>query len=190
LFERSRRRERVHESLNDLILGCLVEVKGSTFSISNPVRSIFRRHFGYGPETLLTRMATTLSEELDAANAKGAVRADLIDAVIFMHALTGKALLKQFRNLLMPSTLETLVRDAYNSGRENESSYDLAIRWGLFSDDMKMDEGVREEILSSVVRSYIRKEEFTEADDLLKKFDARNYRSRFFPSRISVHEGR
>jgi hypothetical protein len=34
---------------NDLILGCLVEAKGSAFTIANPVRAIFRRQFGYGP---------------------------------------------------------------------------------------------------------------------------------------------
>jgi hypothetical protein len=36
-------REAYSDSLNDLILGCLVEAKGSAFSISGAVRSIFRR---------------------------------------------------------------------------------------------------------------------------------------------------
>lgn len=173
-------REKYNESLNDLILGCLVETKDNAFSISGAVRSIFRRQFGYGPDDLLSRMATVLAHELEEADKKGTVRADLIDAIIFMHALTGTALPAQFRGLLLPSTLEALVRDAYNSGREDDSSYDLAIKWGLIADDMKMDEIVREEILGSVVRAYIRKEDFKEAYELLSKFEKRNYRSRFF----------
>jgi hypothetical protein len=136
-------------------------------------------------------MATTLSTEMKQADEQGAVRADLIDAIIFMHALTGTALPTQFRGLLLPSTLETLVRDAYNSGREDDLSYDVAIKWGLAAEQMKMDEIVREEILGSVVRAYVRKEEFGDAYRLLEKFDVRHYRSRFFLHGFSLmKEGR
>src|SRR5271166_405314 len=167
-------------SLNNLILGCLVEAKDSTFSISRAVRAVFRRKFGYGSNELLNRLATTLLRQMDEANLVGAVRADLVDAVIYMYALTGKAMPKQFKKLLLPSTLEALVRDAYNSGRENEDSYDLAIRWGIVAEDIQMDESVREEILSSVVRAYTRQEEYGKVNELLEKFDKRDYRSRFF----------
>ena len=51
-------------------------------------------------------------------------------------------------------------RFAYNSGRENEASYDLAIAWGMASENMKMNEAIREEILSSAIRAHIRKEDF------------------------------
>jgi tetratricopeptide (TPR) repeat protein len=179
-LEKEEERPKYNDSLNDLILGCLVEAKGASLSISGAVRAIFRRKFGYGSDALLGRLATVLEVQLAEADAAGAVRADLIDAIIFMYVLTGKAMPNQFRRLILPSTLETLVRDNYNSGRENESSYDLVIKWGLIAEDMKMDEAVREEILSSVLRAYVRKEEFPEADELLKKFDQRNYRSRFF----------
>jgi len=179
-LENEGNREAYNESLNDLILGCLVEAKASAFSISGAVRSMFRRQFGYGPDALLERMASTLGTELKEADEKGTVRADLIDAIIFMHALTGTALPAQFRALLLPSTLETLVRDAYNSGREDDLSYDLAIKWGLIAEEMRMEEIVREEILGSVVRAYVRKEDFPEANRLLDKFDSRNYRSRYF----------
>jgi hypothetical protein len=179
-LEQESDRQKYNDSLNDLILGCLVEAKGASFSITGAVRAIFRRHFGYGPDALLNRLATILTQQMAEADAAGAVRTDLVDAIIFMYVLTGNAMPPQFRRLLLPSTLEALVRDAYNSGRENELSYDLAIKWGLVAENMKMEEAVREEILSSVVRAYIRKEEFSEADNLLEVFDKRDYRSRFF----------
>lgn len=168
------------ESLNDLILGCLVEAKGNALSISGAVRAIFRRRFGYGSNALLDRMHDILSKRIDEANAAKAVTTELIDGVIFMYALTGKAMPAQFRKLLLPSTLERLVRDAYNSGREDPASYDRAIAWGAAAEHMKMDDSVREEILGCVVRAHIRKENFGQADILLEVFEKRNYRSRFF----------
>lgn len=179
-LENEKDRQEYNEALNELILGCLVEATGAALSISGAVRAIFRRQLGYGPDALLNRMATTLDQQMAEADSAGAVRVDLVDAIIFIHVLTGQAMPEQFRRLLLPSTLEALVRDSYNSGREDEHSYDLAIKWGLVAESMKMDESVREEILSSVVRAYIRKEEFPEADALLDKFDKRDYRSRFF----------
>ena len=60
-------------------------------------------------------------------------------------------------------------RFAYNSGRENEASYDLAIAWGMASENMKMIEAIREEILSSVIRAHIRKEDFEKGRRVIKE---------------------
>ncbi len=178
--EEGRRGEPFADELNDLILGCLVETHGSAFSISGAVRSMFRRRFGFGSDALLGRLADEIKRALDEENAAGTLRSDTIDAVTFIYALEGKTLPDAFKKLLLPSTLEMLVRDAYNSGRENAASYDTAIRWGVVAENMRMDEGTREEILGTVVRSYIRQEEFDRADALLKKIEQRGYRSKFF----------
>ena len=168
------------DELNNLILGCLVEAHGHALSISGAVRSMFRRRFGFGPEELLHTLADQLRQTLNDENAKGALRSEVIDAIIFIYALEGQTLPDAFRKLLLPSTLEALVRDAYNSGRENPASYDTAIKWGLASENMKMDEGIREEILGTVARAYIRQEDFNKANELLLKIEKKGYRSRFF----------
>jgi len=104
-----------------------------------------------------------------------------VDAFIFMHALEGKSLPKELRNLLLPSTLLEVVRDSYARGWREESGelYIQTISWGLSADEMEMDDRTKEAILSLAFRSMMRLRRDSDARDLLRKFDHRNYKSRF-----------
>ena len=96
-----------------------------------------------------------------------------------MHALEGKSLPKEFRNLLLSSTLREVVRDTHARGRDDDDEEALhrVVLWGSVADEMRMDEAVREEILSTVVSAHIRLREYNKAEEILAKFDRRGYRS-------------
>lgn len=165
--------------IDSLLLGCLVLVSEENFTISSAIRQMFRRKYGYGPQGLLSEFATCLRQEWNAAVARDEFSSDLFDAFIFMHALEGKSLPRELRDLLLPSTLEAVMRETYARGRDDDDPEALrrVAAWGSALDQMRMDETVREEIEGIVVQAHIRLNEFGAAEAILRTFDQRGYRS-------------
>ncbi|HUO92646.1 MAG TPA: toll/interleukin-1 receptor domain-containing protein, partial [Rhizomicrobium sp.] len=172
--------EEFAESLGNLILSCLVQVSGSSYLISAPIRGLFRRKFGYGS----VELRTAFSQALKAAWAESAkddrLRIDLFDAVIYMIALEGGTLTPEFKGLLLPSTLQEVVRETYDRGHDDDAALKRVVSWGLPAKIMKMDETTREEILSYVVRAQTRLQDKNGVQETLKFIDDRGYRSRFY----------
>jgi len=168
------------ETVSSLILACLVEVSGPNYVISGPVRSLFRRLHGYGSRELMVAFSAVLKSEWDAATEQDELRAELLDAIAFMAAIEGGTLPPEFKNLLLPSTLQAVVRDTYDRGHDDPEALKRVVSWGASAQTMKMDETTREEILSYVVRAQTRLGEEVDAEALLDFFDQRQYRSRFY----------
>jgi TIR domain len=165
---------------SSLILLCLVEVSGPNYLISGSVRSLFRRLHGYGSGELMAAFSAVLKSEWEAAAQNDELRAELLDAIAFMAAIEGGTLPVEFRSLLLPSTLQAVVRDTYNRGHEDPEALKRVVAWGSPAQTMKMDETNREEILSFVVRAQVRLGDGAGAEGLLNFFDQRQYRSRFY----------
>jgi hypothetical protein len=168
------------ETVSSLILACLVEVSGPNYVISGPVRSLFRRLHGYGSRELMQAFSAILKAEWDAAAQRDELRAEILDAIAFMAAMEGGTLPPEFRSLLLPSTLQAVVRDTYDRGHDDQEALKRVISWGAPAQTMKMDETTREEILSYVVRAQTRLGDEAAAEALLNFFDKRQYRSRFY----------
>jgi len=168
------------ETVSSLILACLVEVSGANYVISSPVRSLFRRLHGYGSRELMTTFSAVLKSEWEAAAQNDELRAELLDAIAYMAAIEGGTLPPEFRGLLLPSTLQAVVRDTYDRGHDDPEALRRVVAWGAPAQAMKMDETTREEILSYVVRAQTRLGEEAPAESLLNFFDERKYRSRFY----------
>ncbi|WP_372781439.1 TIR domain-containing protein [Phenylobacterium sp.] len=168
------------ETVSSLILACLVEVSGANYVISGPVRSLFRRLHGYGSRELMTTFSAVLKSEWDAAAKNDELRAELLDAIAYMAAIEGGTLPPELRSLLLPSTLQAVVRDTYDRGHDDPEALRRVVAWGAPAQAMKMDETTREEILSYVVRAQTRLGDESAAESLLDFFDQRKYRSRFY----------
>jgi hypothetical protein len=168
------------ETVSGLILACLVEVSGANYLISGPIRALFRRLHGYGSTDLMTSFSSVLRDALSRARETDELRAELIDAVAYMAAIEGGSLPTEFRSLLLPSTLQEIVRDTYDRGHDDVSALKRVAAWGLPAMKMNMDETTREEILSYVVRAQIRLGEAEDAEKLLAFLDERKYRSRYY----------
>jgi hypothetical protein len=121
-----------------------------------------------------------LKAEWDAAAQRDELRAEILDAIAFMAAMEGGTLPPEFRSLLLPSTLQAVVRDTYDRGHDDQEALKRVISWGAPAQTMKMDETTREEILSYVVRAQTRLGDEAAAEALLNFFDKRQYRSRFY----------
>lgn len=168
------------ETVDSLILACLVEVLGPNYLISGPVRSLFRRLHGYGSHELMAAFSAVLKSEWDTAAQHDEMRAELLDAIAFMAAIEGGTLPLEFRNLLLPSTLQAVVRDTYDRGHDDPEALKRVVAWGGPAQMIRMDETTREEILSYVVRAQTRLGEGKSAEALLDFFDQRQYRSRYY----------
>lgn len=148
--------EEMAETIEFLIAGCLMQISGANYLISAPIRGMFRRKHGYGSNELRTIFARFLKAEWDAAVENDELRAELFDAFVYMTALEGGTLPKEFEGLLLPSTLQDLVRDAYDRRHMDDHALDRVVAWGMPAIDMKMDENTREEILSYLLRALVR----------------------------------
>ncbi|KQZ61439.1 hypothetical protein ASD67_19650 [Sphingopyxis sp. Root1497] len=160
-----------------MLLSCLITANGDGYSIASELREIFRRRYGFGDDKLLQYFSDELSKQWEEESSSGRFNANLMDTIIFIFSMAGKALPESFKELMLPSRLAEIVRFRYNQGRHNREDLDGVIRWGLASEAIKMDETVREEILSIVVQAMIRNRKFSEADALLDTIGRRGYRS-------------
>ncbi|WP_408595021.1 TIR domain-containing protein (plasmid) [Paracoccus marcusii] len=174
------KREAFGEEVNDLILMCLIDVIGANYAIAAPVRTLFRRQHGYGSTDLMKSFSASLMIEWDKAKKDGKLKAEILDAIAYMVALEGGTLPAEFKGLLLPSTLQEVVRDTYDRGHDDPAMFDRVINWGSTAKSMPMDETTREEILSYVIRAMARAGDENGSEDLLKYFDERRYRSRFY----------
>ncbi|HZK99060.1 MAG TPA: TIR domain-containing protein [Caulobacteraceae bacterium] len=179
------------ETVSGLILACLVEVSGSNYLITGPVRSLFRRLHGYGSRELMTAFSAALRQEWELAKRDDELRAELLDALAYMAAIEGGTLPPEFRALLLPSTLQEVVRETYDRGHDDPDALRRVVAWGMPAMTMGMDETTREEILSYVVRAHTRLGDHRAAEEVLDFFDRRTYRSRFYLRAfyVRLHKG-
>ena len=168
------------ETVYGLILACLIEVSGTLYQITAPVRSLFRRLHGYGSTELMSAFSSTLKSAWDRALDDDDLRTELLDAFTYMLALEGGTLPRELRSLLLPSKLQEIVRDTYDRNHDNPEALRRVVAWGLPAMTMGMDETTREEILSYVIRALTRLGEDKEAERILTFFYKRSYRSRFY----------
>jgi hypothetical protein len=77
--------------LSTLILACLVEVSGSNYLISSPIRMLFRRKHGYGSTELRARFSAVLRKAWERSKSSDEFNIELFDALVYMLALEGGA---------------------------------------------------------------------------------------------------
>ena len=167
------------EKIGGLVSVCLVFSSASHYLISAPIRGVFRRLHGFGDPKLRVAFADALRREWSHRRGQE-FSAELLDALVYMTALEGASLPAEFSKLLLPSILQEVVKDTYDTGHEDEDALRRVISWGMPAQDMKMDETTREEILSYVLRAQVRLQDVRGARDLLGLFESRGYRSRFY----------
>lgn len=172
--------EQFADAVSGLILSCIIEVSGANYIITSPVRALFRRLHGYGSPELRKLLSAKLKEAWERSRSNEQMRLELIDAIVFMTAIEGGTLPPEFKDLLLPSTLQEVVRDTYDQGHDDDNALNRVANWGLPAKSMRMDETTREEILSYVVRAQTRLGDSKGAEETLKFFDERSYRSRFY----------
>ena len=172
--------EKFAETVSGLILACLVEVSGANYLISGPVRALFRRLHGYGSKELMRSFSPSPKDEWNRAHETDELRAELLDAIAYMAAIEGGTLPPEFKALLLPSTIQGVVRDTYDRGHDDVASLKRVMTWGLPAKKMNMDETTREEILSYVIRAQTRLGDAAGAEEVLAFFDDRAYRSRYY----------
>ncbi|WP_285018660.1 toll/interleukin-1 receptor domain-containing protein [Novosphingobium sp. fls2-241-R2A-195] len=168
------------ENISGLILACLVEVSGGNYLITGPIRSLFRRKHGYGSSELMKSFSEALDKEWERAKTDDVLRAELVDAIAYMAAIEGGTLPEEFRDILLPSTLQEVVHDTYDRSHDDPQLLKRVVSWGLPALKGNMDETTREEILSYVVRAQARLGDESGAEQVLKFIDGRNYRSRYY----------
>lgn len=168
------------DCLSNLERSCLIQSVGSSYNIASPIRMLFRRKYGYGSESLRTGFSEVLKYAGEKAKHGDQIDLDLIDAVVFMASIEGGTLDPTFQKLLLPSTLQSVIKSTYDSRSHDEDALDRVVAWGASAKDMRMDEATREEILSYVIRAQCRLGKGEQAEKLLEFFDAKVYRSRHY----------
>lgn len=170
------KQEEFDSTIESLVLGCLIYANGPRLAIANSVRQLYRR-YNVADDGTVKAMAKVFNAAWAKAEDQG-FRDDLFSAFVFMHLLDGSALPSQLKALLTPSNLYDVVRDAYARGKQTESdrTIEQAIEWGRLGFEMKMGEGLREEILSTVARAQTRLGHYNDALTTIAEMKRRHYR--------------
>lgn len=123
-----------------------------------------------------------MKEKWDRAEERGQFREDLFEAFVFMNALTGGELPAKLRRLLSPGTLASVIRETYARGKaeDDDNALDRVVKWGSIATEMEMSDAVREEILGTVCRAYIRARRVKEAQATIDQLRESGYRSSDF----------
>lgn len=172
--------EEFSDFLANLERSCLIQSVGASYCIAAPIRLLFRRKYGYGSDELRASFSEVLRLAGEKAKDGDQIKLDLISAIAFMASMEGGTLDPAFQKLILPSTFQSVIRDAYNSRSYDDTALGRVVNWGSQAQTMKMDETAREEILSYVVRAYCRLNKASEAQELLSFFDNKGYRSRHY----------
>lgn len=172
-----------------LIAGCLMQISGPNYLISAPIRSMFRRKHGYGSTELRSVFADHLRNAWNESVSNDAMKSELFDAFVYMTALEGGSLPEEFHGLLLASTLQDLVRDAYDRRHADEDALGRVVSWGTPALEMKMDDNTREEILSYVLRAHVRLQHKSAAASVLAFIKKRDYRSAAYLEAFMIRLG-
>lgn len=169
-----------HESIENLILGCLIYASGWKYSIASSVRHLYRRHNITEKETLVA-MENVFSRAWEDSQENG-FRDDLFSAFVYMQILEGKTLPDELRRLMTASNIYEMVKNTYTQGKltENENIIEQAIKWGVLAFTMPMEERLNEEILSIVARAQIRLEKYPDAFKTISYMQEKGYRQYSF----------
>lgn len=181
--------EKFSNIIEYLMAGCLLQISGANYLISSPIRGMFRRKHGYGSTELRSVFAERLREAWAQAVADDEMKSELFDAFVYMTALEGGTLPKEFNGLLLASTLQDLVRDAYDRRHNDDSALERVVSWGVPAMEMRMDENTREEILSYVVRAQVRLHRIGDANHTIEFMKKRGYRSTAYLEAFAIRIG-
>ena len=171
-------KEEFGESIENLVLACLIVPTGSHLAISPAIRMLFRRLYP-SSATLISSFSKVMREEWATAEENNEFRADLFESFIYMHSLEGSALPAELRSLVSPGMLHEVVRQNYNIGKDRFDSETLkkAISWGSMAENMRMSDATREEILSIVARAQVRIHDYDAANETIERMRSKGYRS-------------
>jgi hypothetical protein len=169
------------DMIGALLFACFISVTGDVYSINSAIRAYFRRQYGHGNEGLQKDLFDELTSEWERSHRKSETPVELFDAFAFMSALEGGSLPPPLRDLMLPSSLQSVIRETYNSGHEDKDALERVVSWGSPAQTLIMDEATRQEILSYVIRALIRlRDRDHEVDNLLDLFRKRAYRSYYY----------
>jgi len=165
-----------NSTVEHLVLSCLIYANGPRLAIANSVRHIYRR-YNIADDQTIEAMAKVFKRAWAKAQSQG-FRDDLFSAFVFMHMLDGSSLPDELKALLTPSNLYDVIREVYARGKQTEDDAVIqqSIQWGSLAFDMKMGEGLREEILSTVARAQIRLRYYSDAKKTIEVMQQKNYR--------------
>lgn len=164
-------------AIDELLLSCLIVVSDDEYAISKELREIFRRKYGFGADSLLDNLGQTLSDAWAEMEQFGRFDANLVDSIVFMHAIAGKGIPSSLRKVVLPSKFADILRTRYNQGRHDRETLSKVVDWGLIILDMSLDSTVKEEIQGIIVQSYVRLGAYEKADELIRSMELSGYRS-------------
>ena len=178
--------EEVSDALSELVTSCLVQVYGEEYAISSPIRGMFRRRNGFGDPKLLETFATEIKKEWQESEENGSTRADIFDAMVYLVALEGASLPPEFDDLVLPSTLQEVISESYDRRHLDETALERVATWGGAAMGLSMNETVREEIASYLLRALVRLGRKSEASTILQLIEKKGYRSYHYLKSFSI----
>lgn len=155
------------ETIEELILSSLIVFRSGFYSISNPVRLVFRQLHGQGDPRVVDEVGKILE---DAFDNDGNLKIDLVETISFLYNLDGKRVPPKIQRMVSPSSMLETARALYRSGRDKPGNEEyercvLLCEAALQATDEKL---IRADLMSVQARSYMRMKNFDEAEKIIR----------------------
>ncbi len=156
--------------LERLFLASLVEFRGGKYSISGPVRLVFRQLYGDGNSSVGLRVAELLGKGLETEDD---LSHELIDIATYTLLLFAGDFPLEAKELLSPSTILRATRALYRSARDSlgPKNYARVIALCQAGLSMTKEDQLRRDITAVQARSFMRMKLFSEANSLIETLE-------------------
>jgi len=158
--------------IEDLVSGSLVNYFSGNYSISGPVRLVFRQMYGVGDEKIIAEVGEEISNLIkEEENFK----TDMIETVAFLFNLHGKNLPSTIERVVSPSAMLQTARELYRVGRDKpgNAEYERCVTLCDAALQTTDEPAIISDLMIVQSRSLLRMRRFEQADIVIKNIEKR-----------------
>ena len=158
------------ECIENLVSNSLANYYGGNYSISGPVRLVFRQMYGIGDEDIIVQVSDILSGMIgDPKNLKS----DTVETVAFLLNIGGKSIPSTLERIISPSAMLQTARELYRLGRDKPGNTEHERCVTLCDAALQItDEApIKLELMMVQSRALMRMKQFEKADAVIKTLE-------------------
>jgi tetratricopeptide (TPR) repeat protein len=156
--------------LQELTLASLVEYRGGRYSISGPVRLVFRQFYGGGDHEIGRQVAEALSKRVSDPEA---LTSETVDLFCYLVTVFGKDLPRNIERIISPTSILRAARTLYRAGRDRSGPKEYGRVVELCKAGIRLTREVelRHDFKRVQARALLRMKRFPEADVVIRELE-------------------
>jgi tetratricopeptide (TPR) repeat protein len=158
------------KNLQELTLASLVEYRGGRYSISGPVRLVFRQFYGEGDQEIARQVAGAISNRLTNPEA---VTSETVDLVCYLLTMFGGDLPRNIHRIISATSILRAARALYRAGRDRSGpkEYGRVVDLCVAGSKLTREVELKRDFKRVQARSLLRMRKFDDADRIIRDLE-------------------